>query len=180
MLFREIPASADAHAPSQHVPSLVSFILERHHGSARSEAIRLATLATRLADTKGPERTRDVRDLLIDIRDDLLLHMEKEERVLFPYMVSLSDALERGERPPSAPFGSLEGPLHVMAMEHARCASMLDELRRVTDDLTSPPGASSDVCELYRGIRAFEADLREHMRVENDLLFPRARALHRG
>ena len=46
------------------------------------------------------------------------------------------------------------------------------EIRRLTEDLTLPEGACGTWAALYAGLEEFINDFEEHMRLENDVLFP--------
>ena len=102
---------------------------------------------------------------VIALKDDLLPHMQKEELVLFP--------LIRGGR------GMLAGgPITVMHVEHEEVGALLRQIRALTDDFTAPDGACGTWRALWQGLADLEADLHEHIHLENNILFPKA--LHDG
>ena len=51
---------------------------------------------------------------------------------------------------------------------------LLDEIRVSTNDYTPPIGGSENHRALYQALRELEADLLEHIHLEDSLLFPRA------
>ena len=52
------------------------------------------------------------------VADELLLHLVKEEQVLFPYIELLADAVHRkGPHPPDM-FGTVQNPIRMMEIEH--------------------------------------------------------------
>ena len=53
------------------------------------------------------------------------------------------------------------------------------EIYRLTGNLTLPDGACGTWTGLYRGLDEFTRDLTEHMRLENDVLFPQFEAERR-
>ena len=66
----------------------------------------------------------------------------------------------------------IEHPIAVMRANHAGHDREVAEIRRMTANLSVPDGACGTWTGLYRGLAAFIDDLTEHMRLENDVLFP--------
>jgi regulator of cell morphogenesis and NO signaling len=167
--------------PREDVPKeprqLIRYILDRHHEFTRTELTRLGPLAEkveRVHGSKHPELA-EVHRLFFELADDMLLHMLKEERVLFPYIERLAD----GDHTPP-PFGSIEHPLRMMNMEHESAGALLSELERVTSAYTPPDDACGSYRALYAGLKELQADLHMHVHLENHLLFPSAQALERA
>ena len=52
--------------------------------------------------------------------------------------------------------------------------ALLAEIRRLSDDFTTPVGACPTYHAFYGGLREFEQDLHQHIHLENNILFPRA------
>ncbi|MDO9170799.1 MAG: iron-sulfur cluster repair di-iron protein, partial [bacterium] len=53
----------------------------------------------------------------------------------------------------------------------------LAAMRRITANYRLPADACQTYCALHDGLQALEADLHEHIHLENNLLFPRSEAL---
>ena len=75
---------------------------------------------------------------------------------------------------PFAPFGSLNNPVRMMAMEHDTAGELLREMRALSLDYTVPTDACISYLTLYEAFEAFEEDLHQHIHLENNILFPRA------
>jgi regulator of cell morphogenesis and NO signaling len=154
---------------------LIDDIVTMHHTYLRRALPRLANLAAKVAIAhweRRPELLR-VHELLEGLRDDLLVHMSKEEMILFP----LIQRLEAGEPVWGIFAGDLGGPIEVIEHEHTRCAAMLHEMRRITRNYGPPPDACPSYHALLAGLAELEADLHRHVHKENNILFPRAIAL---
>jgi regulator of cell morphogenesis and NO signaling len=159
---------------------LVSHIVEIHHTFARSELARLFTLADTVTTkhvARHPELTR-VQELVCALADDLLPHMLKEERLLFPYLVSLETQSAGGPRT-IPPFGSVTRPIDAMHAGHDIQIALLGELRKITGGYAVPSDACNAYRALYEGIAALDRDLLEHIHLEDHLAFPRAEELER-
>ena len=108
------------------------------------------------------------------------MHLLKEEETLFPYVAQLEESV-RQNLPVSWPrFGSLESPVRLLVEDHDQTDEELKLIRRLSNNFTPPSGTAEEDADwaiLFDALRAFDLDMQEHIRAENDLLFPRAVAL---
>ena len=103
---------------------------------------------------------RGLAQHLTAVHENVLMHLAKEEKVLFPIIL---DGMGR----------MAAGPIRVMEQEHDDHREGLIETRRLTTDFTVPPEACTSWQALYLRLDALEADLMEHIHLENNVLFPR-------
>jgi regulator of cell morphogenesis and NO signaling len=68
-------------------------------------------------------------------------------------------------------------PVRMMMQEHDGAGDTLKKLRAITNDYTLPADACISYKTLYDALQGFEADLHQHIHLENNILFPRAVAL---
>jgi regulator of cell morphogenesis and NO signaling len=61
-----------------------------------------------------------------------------------------------------------------MEQEHESADHVMRELVRITNHFEAPSWACATHVALFSGLREFEADLKQHVHLENDVLFPRA------
>jgi regulator of cell morphogenesis and NO signaling len=101
----------------------------------------------------------------------------KEEQILFPYLVRLEESFVAGEPAPPAMFGTVVNPVRMMMQEHDGAGDALRRLRAVTKDYALPEDACISYRTLYEALVGFEADLHQHIHLENNILFPRAVAM---
>jgi regulator of cell morphogenesis and NO signaling len=144
------------------VGELVDHILAKHHRPLDEELPRLVMLARKVARVHGDHEPRleILETLVIDLVEDLVPHMEKEEQILFPWIL-------RGEGRTAA------GPVQVMEEEHEQVGDILRRIRSITGDYDIPAQACGSWRALWTGLEALEADLHEHIHLENNVLFPR-------
>ena len=74
-------------------------------------------------------------------------------------------------------FGTVANPVRMMMQEHDGAGEALRALRSVTTDYKVPEDACISYRTLYGALEAFEADLHQHIHLENNILFPRAVAM---
>ncbi|WP_240339479.1 hemerythrin domain-containing protein [Marinobacter sp. BW6] len=65
------------------------------------------------------------------------------------------------------------GPISVMRAEHEGHDSALARLDALTNKLSLPDGACNTWCKLYDQVGVFREDLKEHIALENSVLFAR-------
>lgn len=145
----------------QAAPSaLIEHILERYHDVHRDQLPELIRLARRVEQVHGqrPNCPNGLADHLDTMQQELESHMLKEEKILFPMLIE-------GQQNAAA------GPVSVMRFEHDQHGESLDELMRLTNDITAPVGACNTWQALYRGLDEFRQDLMQHIHLENNILF---------
>jgi regulator of cell morphogenesis and NO signaling len=72
------------------------------------------------------------------------------------------------------PFGTVQNPVSMMEHEHDSAGHALRTLREISQSYTAPPDACVSYQTLYKVLAEFEADLHQHIHLENNILFPRA------
>ncbi|GAB4292807.1 MAG: hypothetical protein Kow0058_11330 [Roseovarius sp.] len=155
-------------APLDDPAELTRHIETRYHARHREQLPRLAELAEKVetvhfGDEDAPEGLSEVLRRMIG---EMEVHMKKEELILFP-------AIRRGGMP------GIEQPFAVMRADHDDHDREIAEIRRLTRNLTLPQGACRTWSALYEGLTEFVTDLEAHIRLENEVLFPRFEAAAR-
>lgn len=64
-----------------------------------------------------------------------------------------------------------------MVQEHDSADEILGQIRQLTNGFAPPQWACARNTAFHASLAAFDSDLRQHVHLENDLLFPRAIAL---
>ena len=180
----ECASGAAAEAQSDNAwetADLVTHIVTTHHGYVRHAVPRIASYLDKLVTVHGarhPELAR-VAQHFEELSNELLMHMYKEEEILFPYVRSLA-AIEAGAPAPPNVFGTVRNPIRMMEAEHAGAGQELAMIRELTSDFHVPADGCATYSVCYKELEAFDADLRRHIHLENNVLFPKAIALERA
>ena len=150
---------------------LISHIVSTHHEYLRLELPRIGNLFNKVcaAHAANHGELRDLQATFSALADELQSHLMKEEQILFPYLVQK----EQGAAP-HACFGSVEGPIRMMMFEHDSAGEALRRMRALSNDYLVPADACISYAKLYEALRGLEADLHQHIHLENNILFPRA------
>jgi regulator of cell morphogenesis and NO signaling len=158
---------------------LVEHIKQTHHQYTREEIARLQPLLDKVCKAHGEHHPEllVIRKTFAGLAAELTTHLMKEEMVLFPYVVRAEQAALRNAPAISAPFGKVENPVRAMMQEHDSAGIALRSLREASHGYTTPADGCLSYRTLYEALAAFEADLHQHIHLENNILFPRAIAL---
>jgi regulator of cell morphogenesis and NO signaling len=185
---RALDAAATQTAPDQRdwstapLGELIRHIVETHHAYLVRELGPLADRVAKVERVYGarPEAAHRVSGLsgvFGALRSELLMHMRKEEMVLFPAIESYEAAVLAKRPLPGLPFGSVRNPIRMMEMEHDSAGGALARLREITGDFEVPEYACVTYKAMLSGLVELEQDLHMHIHLENNILFPRAMKL---
>lgn len=158
---------------------LTDFIVSAHHAYVRTQVPRLLAFGEKVARTHGQKwpEVKEIYAFTQALADELLAHIEKEERVLFPHIKSLAKSEMTTLR---APFGSVQNPVRMMESEHENAGQIMHDIRSLSNDFAPPVGACNTFRVWYALLREFEEDLHLHVHLENNILFVRAVALEKA
>jgi regulator of cell morphogenesis and NO signaling len=159
---------------------LATHIVATHHEYLKRELPELAEMMAKVRQAHGEKHSgvlTPLQQVFLDLRAELESHMMKEEMVLFPLIERMEAARKAGAGLPPAHCGSVNNPIRVMEHEHDSAGQALAEMRRLTGDYTVPSDACNTFRALYHGFQEMEADLHQHIHLENNILFPRASRL---
>lgn len=154
--------AADLVDPPADSRALIDHIFLEYHETHRHELPLLIELARKVeaVHAADPRAPHGLAHLLERLAAELDLHMHKEEMVLFP-------AMARGTEV------DLAGPIGTMRLDHDDHGEALARLEELDGALTTP----RDACRTWRALAAGTAkladDLRRHIHLENEVLFPR-------
>ncbi len=170
------PSAAANDWQAASLASLVGHIIQTHHRFTRDELARLEPLLDKVCKVHGQNHGEllQIRRAFAGLSQELTMHMMKEERILFPYIVQLEEAVEHRQAQPVSPFGTVQNPIHMMMVEHDSAGEALRQMRSLSSDYAPPADACVSYQTLYKALAELEQDLHQHIHLENNILFPRA------
>lgn len=155
---------------------LIQHIVRVHHHCIRQELPRLARMASKVAVMRSDRapKLKLVAKLVERLCGEMYEHIEKEEEVLFPCIAQM-DQESIVAYPRAHPcFRSVAYPVFMMEQEHESANHLVSELAQLTNQFEPPSWACVTHIALLSGLREFDADLRQHVHLEDEILFPRA------
>ncbi len=160
---------------------LVDHIVNKHHKYVCEQLPVIKELAQKVENAHAefhPELLQ-INKLVLDLNDELSAHLQKEERVLFPYIKQLlacESKLISYQRPM---FDSIERPINMMEVEHESAGEMLAEISSLSSGYKLPADACNSYRLLFNLLQDFDNDLKIHIHLENNILFPKALKLEK-
>lgn len=145
---------------------LIDHIIEDYHKPLLVSLKNLDTLSEKVLkahfESHGAMLSQ-LREVILAFRTELLNHMQKEEQILFPMIL-------KG-------LGQNAGsPIRVMEHEHEEAAVKLSQIRELTGDFTVPDDACETFKALWKELEIVDRELRIHIHLENNILFPKVLA----
>jgi regulator of cell morphogenesis and NO signaling len=167
---------------SESLTNLIDHIVSTHHKYTREELARLEPLLEKVCRVHGQNHPEllAIRESFRGLAQELTSHMMKEEVILFPYIARMDEAVTQKDPVPPAPFGTVRNPVTMMMHEHDSAGDALRAMRQSSSAYQTPPDACISYQTLYSALAEFEADLHQHIHLENNILFPRAIEMERG
>lgn len=164
---------------SEPLSELIAHIKNTHHKYTREETVRLAALLQKVCSVHGKNHPElhGIRETFGWVSQELTRHLMKEEMVLFPYIERMEESIIQSEPVLPGPFGSVQNPVAMMEHEHDSAGAALRSIRKASNDFAPPADACISYQTLYKALADFEADLHQHIHLENNILFPRAIAM---
>lgn len=152
---------------TETLENLINHIVDTHHQYLRDDLPRLFHLTQKVASRHGERDAHlyKVLEIFVSMANELLAHIEKEERVLFPMIVEME---KTGDFSPQILM-----PILAMEAEHEEVGAALEELDRLTESYAIKPNMCTSYQALYVGLKQLEEDLKLHIHKENNILFPR-------
>ena len=174
---------ADSHQDFDHWPldALAEYIVNKHHQYVTDALPMLHELAAKVARVHGDRHPElvEIARLFEAVAAELQMHMHKEERMLFPFVIKLAGARREGKSIPPPMFGSIQNPIQMMEAEHESAGGNMETIRHLSADYTPPVDACTSYRVLFAKLNEFEQDLHRHVHLENNILYPKAIALEK-
>ena len=154
-------------------------IVERYHAALHRMLPCIQRELTAFAAEAASPAAREMREVFDDLAEQIQSHLAKEEHLVFPALAALSRADGAPFLRPRATFATVLHPIRLLETEHVRIEVTLDRLRELALSVAEPDSLSERFRHCMFDLAALDTHLREHHRIENEVLFPSALELER-
>jgi regulator of cell morphogenesis and NO signaling len=166
--YEEVRKFADQADFREMSPSeLIDYIVNMHHAYVKKILPELSELTAKILRVHGPNHGDlfKVHKLFHSLKTELEQHLIKEEEILFPMIKEYDSGQSKGlpER--------ITAVLMETEDEHESAGGVLKELRKITRDYKVPEDGCSTYCKTFDKLQELEADLFQHIHLENNILF---------
>lgn len=158
---------------------LIDFIQNTHHKYVDENLTLLKQYVDKVAQAHGDNHPEifEIQELIHVVSDELTTHMKKEELLLFPFIKKLVRAKREHTKIEKPYFDSVNNPIQMMEEDHDHAGDIFKRISELTNKYKTPEGACNTFKALYAKLEEFEDDLHQHVHLENNILFPKARKL---
>lgn len=158
---------------------LVDYIEKKHHRYIEGKIPVILLYLDKLCQSHGGNHPEllEVRSLFQGCAADLAAHLKKEELILFPFINKLEKAVQSETVLEIPAFDTVNNPIAMMKEEHEHEGDRFRKIMTLTHHYTPPADACNTYRVTYSMLQDFEQDLHEHIHIENNILFPRAKKL---
>lgn len=162
---------------SWNLTLLIDYIVMNHHVYVTSAIPEIKGLLNKVCEAHGAEQPflLSVREKFNRLAEELLAHMPKEEQLLFPAIKRIEQNALNAKDPSSA--DNLTIPIMVMEHEHETAGDLVKSIRSLTNYFSPPAFACPTFLITYKMLQEFDDDLMQHIHLENNILFPKAKKL---
>lgn len=182
-ILKELESSTEVSTASQpfanmNAEQLIQHILLRHHFYVKQSMPAIQDHIVKVASKHG-ERfpyMMEVVHLFVQLRNDMNMHLHKEEVILFPRIKEV-EALHHFKQKRNIDANYIFGPVGVMEAEHDEAGEIMFRIRELTNNYEAPEGACTTFQVSLAELKEFEEDLHRHVHLENNLLFPLAQKM---
>lgn len=155
---------------------LAEYIVNQHHAYAKQVIPQLNAFAEKVARVHGdrhPE-TREIAEVWLEMSSDMIRHMQREELQLFPHIKKLVRTKEEDGSVTPPTFDSTSDLISELQGDHDATGGNLARIESLSNRFTPPQDACNTYRALYASLQEFAAKTKEHIHLENNILFPRA------
>jgi regulator of cell morphogenesis and NO signaling len=146
---------------------LIKYIENKHHAYVKKALPELSELTTKIMRVHGINHDVlfRVHKLFSAMKADLEQHLYKEEELLFP-LIEEYDLNPSGDH-----LVKIRKVIKELEDEHEAAGNILKELRKITEEYKVPEDGCSTYSMTFNKLEEFEADLFQHIHLENNILF---------
>ena len=153
---------------------LVQYIVNSHHRYIKTTLIIIMDYCKKVLE-EDQINDPDVNELFINLQklDNLIYaHMDKEEKIIFPYICSLEGFEQDTSK--YAPNNGLGESIQAMFKEHGEVVKIMQKLELATFNFDLLKNARGNLKSLIYKLNEFIDDMILHIHVENNILYKRA------
>jgi regulator of cell morphogenesis and NO signaling len=155
---------------------LADYIEKKHHRYVEEKTKEIQSYLNKVCQVHGVHHPElfEIKDHFNATASELLMHMKKEELILFPFVRKMVKIKNEGLKVDIPPFGTVQNPVQMMMHEHEAEGDRFRRIAELSNNYTAPQDACNTYKVTFALLKEFENDLHLHIHLENNILFPKA------
>lgn len=160
---------------------LIDFLVNIQHEYKEENILLLKEYGEKVAAIYGEEYEEliEINLLILKVADSILEHMKNEERIIFPYIKKLIEANTK-KIVTNTSNSPLNRPIDIIEDDHQKVSKTFKKISELTNNYKIPENACISFKVLYLKLQQFEELLNNHIHIENNILFPKAKKLEQS
>jgi regulator of cell morphogenesis and NO signaling len=161
---------------------LMDYIIHIHHDYIKKALPLLIESLKHFAEghRKKFAYLDELISLVSDLNREMLPHNAREEESVFPYIRKIKHAYENKEPYAGLLVRTLSKPMRdMMKHDHNMVVEFLMRIRELTNNYALPPQACTNHKVNFQLLKEMDDDLMQHLRLETQILFPKAIQMER-
>ncbi|MDN3620233.1 DUF542 domain-containing protein [Polaribacter undariae] len=160
---------------------LIDFLVNIQHEYKEENILLLKEYGEKVAAIYGEEYKEliEINLLILKVADNILEHMKNEERIIFPYIKKLIEANTK-KIVTDTSNSPLNRPIDIIEDDHEKVSKTFKKIAELTNNYKIPENACISFKVLYLKLQQFEELLNNHIHIENNILFPKAKKLEQS
>ncbi|MBL0739455.1 iron-sulfur cluster repair di-iron protein [Flavobacterium sp. GN10] len=155
---------------------IADYITKTHHRYVEEKSPVILEYLNKLCGVHGaihPE-LHEIHTIFSKTYLDLTAHMKREELVVFPFIKKMKAAHSKGTELETPPFLSIETPIATLKDDHITEGQRFRRIAALTNNYTPPVDSCNTYKVAFLMLEEFDKDLKKHIHLENNILFPKA------
>ncbi len=151
---------------------IIDFILEKYHNPLRENLTKISILLDKIVEvhwTQHPEFAK-IRAIFSNFKLDILSHIDKEEKILFPIMKEIEESFKNRKKLWCFHCASVGNPIRQMELEHSNFENYLNDMRTLSNNYLIPSDACNAVTNTYNMLKELDSETTDHAALENNTL----------
>lgn len=154
------------------IDMLADYIRRNHHKYTERKLVFIRNNIDRLIRDyeSSHQELSQIQKIFDDLSIDLRIHMKQEEFMIFPYIKTMIKKRSTN----SKLFKTIQDPILAMKDDHDNEEKGFDVLSDLTHNYSIPREGYYAFRATYAAMKDLDEDLKIHMHLENNILFPKA------
>lgn len=155
---------------------LIAHIIDKHHGYLYLN-LPFIFECGQIAIRENPDSAREITEVLkpfSEMRENLTKHIYKEENIIFPYILNITEAYKNDLKIEIPPFRKIANTLNFMELENNETHSLINKIKEVSNNFSVQESAGKMHKLFYTKLRELEEKIYNHMHIKNNILFPKS------
>lgn len=158
---------------------LISYLQKTHNYYLQNKIPEIECLIGKMASESEIDKVSYelLQKFFEEYKNELVKHIEREEKRIYPYVIDLENAVDGNSTAPSLLLRIKEYSITSYEAEHENVEEKLMDLKNIIIKYLPPSKKQQNRYKLLKELTVLEKDLNDHARIEDSILVPKVEML---